>query len=125
MEEKNSLNNIGNLVVSDEVIASIAINAAKDVDGVSSFAVRTPDVHSIFKIGEGPMKSVRVISSDNDIKIHIHVNIEPGKKIPNVAADIQKSVKNAVQSMTGKMVSKVNVVIEDMDVAPKAEKEDE
>ena len=73
MEEKKSVDNIGNLVVSDDVIASIALNAAKDVDGVSGFAVRTPDVHSILKMGEGPMRSVRVISTDNDIKIYIHV----------------------------------------------------
>ena len=69
------------------------------------------------------MRSVRVISTDNDIKIYIHVNIEQGTKIPKVASDIQKSVKNAVQSMTGKMVSKVNVSIEGLSVAPKNEKE--
>ena len=123
VEEKKSVDNIGNLVVSDDVIASIALNAAKDVDGVNGFAVRTPDVHSILKMGEGPMRSVRVISTDNDIKIYIHVNIEQGTKIPKVASDIQKSVKNAVQSMTGKMVSKVNVSIEGLSVAPKNEKE--
>ncbi len=124
MDEKKSVDNIGNLVVSDEVIAAIALNAAKDVEGVSDFAVKTPDVHSIFKIGEGPLKFVRVISNDNDIKIQLHVTIKPGRKIPSVAADIQKSVKNAVQSMTGKMVSKVNVIIEDLDITPVDEKED-
>ena len=116
MEENKTVDNIGNLVISEDVIASIALNAAKDVEGVSSFAARTPDVHSIFKLGEGAAKSVRVLSSDNDVKIYIHVNIAPGTKIPKVAADIQKNVKNAVQSMTGKMVSKVNVSIAGMDI---------
>ena len=116
MEENKTVDNIGNLVISEDVIASIALNAAKDVEGVSSFAARTPDVHSIFKLGEGAAKSVRVLSSD------IHVNIAPGTKIPKVAADIQKNVKNAVQSMTGKMVSKVNVSIAGMDIKPESEK---
>ena len=53
MEENKTVDNIGNLVISEDVIASIALNAAKDVEGVSSFAARTPDVHSIFKLGEG------------------------------------------------------------------------
>jgi len=60
VEENKTVDNIGNLVISDDVIASIALNAAKDVEGVSSFAARTPDVHSIFKLGEGAAKSVRV-----------------------------------------------------------------
>ena len=105
MEENKTVDNIGNLVISEDVIASIALNAAKDVEGVSSFAARTPDVHSIFKLGEGAAKSVRVLSSDNDVKIYI-----------------QKNVKNAVQSMTGKMVSKVNVSISGMDIKPESEK---
>ena len=50
MEENKTVDNIGNLVISEDVIASIALNAAKDVEGVSSFAARTPDVHSIFKL---------------------------------------------------------------------------
>ena len=98
MEENKTVDNIGNLVISEDVIASIALNAAKDVEGV------------------------RVLSSDNDVKIYIHVNIAPGTKIPKVAADIQKNVKNAVQSMTGKMVSKVNVSIAGMDIKPESEK---
>ena len=122
VEENKTAGNIGSLVISEDVIASIALNAAKDVEGVSSFAVRTPDVHSIFKLGEGASKFVRVVSNDNDVKIYIHVNIAPGTKIPKVAADIQKNVKNAVQSMTGKMVSKVNVSIAGMDIKPEGEK---
>ena len=117
MEENKTVDNIGNLVISEDVIASIALNAAKDVEGVSSFAARTPDVHSIFKL-----KSVRVLPSDNGVKIYIHVNITPGTKIPKVASEIQKNVKNAVQSMTGKMVSKVNVSIAGMDIKPESEK---
>lgn len=42
MEENKTVDNIGNLVISEDVIASIALNAAKDVEGVSSFAARTP-----------------------------------------------------------------------------------
>ena len=42
MEENKTVDNIGNLVISEDVIAAIALNAAKDVEGVSSFAARTP-----------------------------------------------------------------------------------
>ena len=121
MEENKTVDNIGNLVISEDVIAAIALNAAKDVEGVSSFAARTPDVHSILRF-EDAIKSVRVLPSDNGVKIYIHVNITPGTKIPKVASEIQKNVKNAVQSMTGKMVSKVNVSIAGIDIKPEGEK---
>ena len=70
MEENKTVDNIGNLVISEDVIAAIALNAAKDVEGVSSFAARTPDVHSILRFGEDAIKSVRVLPSDNGVKIH-------------------------------------------------------
>ena len=62
MEENKTVDNIGNLVISEDVIASIALNAAKDVEGVSSFAARTPDVHSIFKRrGRGEVRARLVV----------------------------------------------------------------
>ena len=35
----------------------------------------------------------------------------PGKKIRQVAEEVQRAVKESVQNMTGKLVSKVNVII--------------
>lgn len=118
--DKND-NNVGGLVISEEVIAAIALNAAKDVDGVAGFATRTPDVHSILKIGDGPMKSVRVWAGENDIKLHIYLNIADGKKIPTVASEVQHNVKNAVQSMTGRVVTKVNISIAGINFAEPTE----
>jgi uncharacterized alkaline shock family protein YloU len=112
-EKKDS--NLGGLVISEEVIASIAINAAKDIDGVAGFATRPPDMHSLLKLGDSPLKSVRVWSNDNDIKLQIYLIIKDNKKIPAIAAEVQRSVKNAVQSMTGRVVTKVNVSISGID----------
>lgn len=103
---------ISGLVISDEVIAAIAVNAAKDVEGVMGFATRTPDIlQTVLKIGEDSNKAVRVSASDNDIKLHINIIISNDVKIPTVAAAVQRSIKNAVQSMTGNVVSKVDVTV--------------
>lgn len=114
-------NNFGGLVISEEVIAAIALNAAKDVDGVAGFATRAPDVHSILKTGDNPLKSVRVWSSENDIKLQVYLIIKDCRKIPSVAAEVQRNVKNAVQSMTGRVVSKVNISISGIDFVAAAE----
>ncbi len=118
----NKDNNIGGLVISEEVIASIALNAAKDVEGVAGFAARPPDVHSLMKMGESPLKSVRVWSGDNDIKLQLYIYIKENQKIPTIAAEVQRNVKNAVQSMTGRVVTKVNVSIAGIDFCEREEK---
>lgn len=113
--DENSNDKLGGLVISEEVIAAIALNAAKDIDGVAGFAARPPDVQSIFKIGDGPLKSVKVWSGENDVKLQLYLIIRDNKKIPAVAAEVQRSVKNAVQNMTGRIVTKVNISIAGID----------
>ena len=114
--EVTSSNEKGNLVISEDVISSIAVNAAKDVEGVSSFSNRPVDVFSTIKNGSlKVMSPVRVNQSGEDISVSIYLNIEPNKKIKEVAQNVQQNVKEAIQNMTGRLVSKVNVVIAGID----------
>lgn len=115
MDERKKNGISGGLVISEEVIASIAMNAAQDVEGVSSFALRPADVQTVFKIGAEPLKHVRVTTVDNEIKLHLYINIASNAKIPVVCSSVQQAVKNAVQSMTGRIVTKVNISIAGID----------
>jgi len=72
-------------------------------------------VHSLLKIGDSPLKSVKVWSGENDIKLQIYIIIKENRKIPAVASEVQRSVKSAVQSMTSRVVTKVNVSIAGID----------
>lgn len=101
---------VGGLIISDEVIASIAVNAAKDVEGVAGFSVNPMDFKGILKKKVSD-KGVKVAVTDNDIVIDVFIDIESGRKIPIVAESIQLKVKEAVQTMTNRVVSKVNVTI--------------
>ncbi len=114
--EITSSNEKGSVIISEEVLASIATNAAKDVDGVSSFSNRPVDVVSTIKSGSlKVMSPVRVHQNGDDISISIYLNLEPNKKIRNVAQSVQSNVKEAVQNMTGRLVSKVNVIVAGID----------
>ncbi|MBR7060864.1 MAG: Asp23/Gls24 family envelope stress response protein [Eubacterium sp.] len=115
MEVKTS-NEKGNLVISEDVISSIAINAAKDVEGVSSFSNKPFDVISTIKKGSIKVLSpVRIIQNGEDISVSIYLNIEPNTKIKTVAQNVQQNVKESIQNMTGRLVSKVNVIIAGID----------
>lgn len=102
----------GDLIISEEALYAIATNAAKDVEGVTGFSNRPADVVSTIKKGSlKVMSPVRIIQDGDNLDISIYVNISSGKKIQPVAEEVQKVVKEAVQNMTGKFVSKVNVII--------------
>ncbi len=62
-----------------------------------------------------PLKHVRVTTADNEIKLHLYINIASNAKIPVVCSSVQQAVKNAVQSMTGRIVTKVNISIAGID----------
>lgn len=115
MEEKRNDELTSGLVISEEVIASIAMSAAEDIKGVSSFATRPADVQTVFKVGGKSLKHVKVTTVDNEIKLHLFINIANNAKIPIVCSNLQRAVKDAVQAMTGRVVTKVNVSVAGID----------
>ena len=116
---------MGELVISEEVISSIAINAAKDVDGVSSFHSGPVDVVSTIKQGSLKVLSpVRIIQNNDEFSISIYINVAPGKKFQAVATEVQLAVKESVQNMTGKLVNKVNVIVAGIDFEQSTNKEE-
>ena len=114
--ELSHLTSKGSLLISDEAVSSIVINAAKDVAGVTGFSTRPADVVTTIKKGSlKVMSPVRVLQEGDDLNISVYIVIESGKKIQPIAEEVQKAVKESVQNMTGKLVSKVNVIIASVD----------
>ena len=110
--EISNHNSKGGLVIFEEAVSAIVTNAAGDVDGVVGFSNRPVDIVSTIKKGSlKVMSPVRIAKDGDDLNISVCINIEIGKKIQPVAEEIQRVVRDAVQNMTGKLVSKVNVLI--------------
>ena len=95
MDDKGLRPSEGSCIISEDVIATIASTAALEVPGVAGMAARPADIHGIMSTNAAT-KSVKVLNNENET-------------IPDVAGDVQHGVKVAVQSMTGKPVTKVNV----------------
>lgn len=126
MNNNSNSGPVSGLVISDEVIASIALAAIKDVPGVGKPVPRPADMTSVAGLFEKTQKTVEVSKADNVYSITLHITVNEDAKIPVVAAEVQKAVKNAVQEMTSMVVSKVNVVIAGVEIsdAPNQEKKD-
>jgi uncharacterized alkaline shock family protein YloU len=84
----------GHSVISPEVLARYAADAAADV----------PGVHTKQRRG------ARVTGSE----VEVHVVIDYGANIPDVAAEIQQRVSDYLAQMADMRPSSVNVVVDDV-----------
>ena len=110
--EREKRETIGNLRISQEVVATIANFATKEIDAVASMPY-CPAAVNLKKLlpKSQTAKSINIEMNDDVAVIDVYVNLKYGAKIPVVSENIQKSVKNAVQNMTGIVVSRVNVFV--------------
>lgn len=97
----------GSCIISEEVVATIAATAAREVEGVAGMAQRPMDLRGM--VINVANKYVGVLNTDTETVVDVYVNLKAGARIPDVAGEVQRVVKNEVQSMTGRPVTKVNV----------------
>lgn len=104
-------NEMGSIRIADEVVSTIAGLAAVEVDGVESMSGgwSTDLVEKLGRKNFG--KGIKVEVNDDQTLIDIYIVVEFGYAIPEVAENVQKEVKMAVETMTGLVVTKVNVHI--------------
>ncbi len=104
---------VGNVKISIDVVATISSIAASQVNGVagmySSFA---GGIAEKLVAKKNPSKGVKVEMGEGCVRIDIYIVVDYGVRIPELAWEIQESVKNNVETMTGLSVEKVNIHIE-------------
>lgn len=100
---------LGNIHISEEVLAAIAAAAALEVEGVSSLAAHLgSDIAE--RLGKkNQTKGVRVKMENDKVDVELAVLMTYGSTIPEMGKAIQEGVKNAIESMTGLEVASVNV----------------
>ena len=114
MQTNNGGSNYGGVVISSDVISSIAVNAAKDIDGVAGFSNSHVQIKGVLNKISGKPSSVTVTNDDSDLIITVNIKVYSGYNIQDIAAKVQSAVKQAVQNMTGKVVTRVNVTVSDL-----------
>ena len=109
---------MGQVQISDAVIASIAKEAVLSVSGVAEI----PDADLLDgiagMIGKKSFgRGITVTIDQNDrVVIGLNVILVHGVKIPEVAGQLQQVIKDSVEDMTGKDVQAVNVFIQGIKV---------
>lgn len=100
----------GTVNISEDVIAAVVAHAAVEVEGVVSLNAK-PNSDIVELIGKKTTgKGVKItVLEDNSVAIDCNVNVCYGQSIVDVAADVQKSVINALESLAGIKIASVNV----------------
>ncbi|QNL45535.1 Asp23/Gls24 family envelope stress response protein [Oscillibacter hominis] len=98
----------GSINISEDVVAAIAVSAAREVEGVAGMmSTSAGNVSELMK--KGLAKGVKLDVTEDAITLELYLNVSYGHAIPEVAENVQKAVSSAVEAMTGFSVSTVNV----------------
>ena len=100
----------GNVTISENVIANIARLATEEIDGVCK-TVKTVTETFTDIFSNKKSQGVKVSISEDIISLEIAVELNYGVDIENTCREIQKNVKNSVESMTNLEVEYVNVLV--------------
>ena len=113
-EGKSNLKSSGQVSISDDVIAVISGTAALKTDGVAGMAGNfAGDI--IEMLGKKNFsKGVKISVEDKKFYITLELIMEIGSRVHEIALDVQKNVKTAVENMTGLSVDVVDINISNL-----------
>ena len=113
--------NIGEIVISPQVLEVITGIAATKVDGVHSLRNKTmTDSFSKATLGKGVDLQTE---EDGTVNADIYVYLQYGVNVPSVSIAIQQAIKAAVYDMAEVTISSVNIHVEGIvpEKTPKAD----
>lgn len=108
----------GSITINNNVVANIVAMAAKEVPGV--YGLASGSFQTLFNKGGN-------ISVEEDEHQHYRIRLKIilvfGVRIGKVAEDVKRSVKEQVELMTDKEVSRVDIVVDGVRHADRPEEE--
>ncbi|WP_302625137.1 Asp23/Gls24 family envelope stress response protein [uncultured Eubacterium sp.] len=102
---------LGEVQISDDVLAVISAMAAMEVDGVVAMAGNVT-TEIVAKLGMKKLsKGVRVDVDENTVMLDLSIVLRMNENIIQISKKVQDKVKTTVENMTGMKVANVNVNI--------------
>lgn len=100
----------GAVMISEDVIATIASHAANEVEGVVGLSVKTGADIAEFIGKKNWGKGVKItIDERGRLFIECNIIISYGQSVVAVAKNVQDAVTNAVESLVGVKIKAINV----------------
>lgn len=102
-----------NLTINSQVLENMATIAVKEVEGVAGLAEKGMDLKNVLNRGK-IFKPVHVTEKNGAVALDIHIKIYQNANAKQVAENVQKSVKEKLQNMTGNAITRVDVTVADI-----------
>ena len=118
-------NQYGQIKIHEGAIATIVRKAACSVPGVTritgnSFVDNIAEIVGSKKIQD---RSIQIAMNNSSVAVELSINIQYGVQLPAVAAAVQDAVSREIKAMTGLNVTKINVIVREMEDASEDEAE--
>ena len=118
-------NQYGQIKIHEGAIATIVRKAACSVPGVTritgnSFVDNLAEIVGSKKIQD---RSIQIAMNNSSVAVELSINIQYGVQLPAVAAAVQDAVSREIKAITGLNVTKINVIVREMEDASEDEAE--
>jgi uncharacterized alkaline shock family protein YloU len=94
----------GRASISTDIVARYAADAAREVTGVRGLVESHVPRH----------RGVRVLEEEGAMRIEVHVAVEWGASIPEVGREVQRRVRDFLESMADLEPAAVDVVVDEV-----------
>jgi len=107
-----TVNAYGSIKIAEDAVATIVSLATAQIKGVAAMS-GSMAAELTQKLGKkNPAKGVKVELNEQNVTIALNLFVEYGVKIPQLALEIQNTVRDTVQTMTGLIVKEVNIYVQ-------------
>ena len=112
--ETTEVNEWGSIHISQRVIASIAALTAAKAAYVADLGMNIAEAAAVNLGRTLPGRGVDVTIEGQRIELTVRLVIRYGCRIPDVALEVQKSVKDAVEKATACTVTAVHIIVQQL-----------
>jgi len=119
---ENTKTDFGEIRIHDNVIATIAMEATKQIPGVLKIGGSLKTL--LFELfGKKDTTAIKIeFDKDSETTITIPVVVKYGYNIPDIASKVQENVKIAIESATNISIREVNVKIQEIEKTTSSDK---
>lgn len=111
MSMKDTTNQIGEVKIAEDVVATIAGLATTEIEGVAAMQGNLTN-EIVGKLGmKNLSKGVKIVMRNGFVNAELSIVIKYGYSIPKTSAAIQERVMAAIENMTGLQVQEINIRI--------------
>jgi len=121
-QQKSEHGFAGETVIGDEVVASIAGLAAKEVEGVASLgksSVRRAITERLGGTEEKARTGVQVQVGKREAIVDLQLGVIYGFNIPNIVNEVRKKVYSRLMEITGLVAKEINVQVVSVEIPEK------